>query len=75
MTIDMAVLSVLITLMLAVLAGGFFLGKLTERVHSNRLEIEDNKEDARAYREENREEHKAIVVKLDKIIVNGGGKA
>ena len=75
MTIDIAVLGLLITLLLAVLAGGFFLGKLTEKVSSNRKEIEDNKAEAIAYRKENREEHKAMVVKLDRIIMNGGSKA
>ena len=71
MTIDLALLSVLITLILAVLAGGFFLGKLTERVRSNRLEIEENKKDAIDYRKENREEHKVIVERLDKLILEG----
>ena len=71
MTIDLALLSVLITLILAVLAGGFFLGKLTERVRSNRLEIEQNKDEAKAYRLENREEHKVIVERLDKLILEG----
>ena len=75
MTIDMALLSVLITLILAVLAGGYFLGKLTERVHSNRLEIDENKREAIAYRKENREEHAVIVSRLDRLISNGGGQA
>ena len=71
MTIDLALLSVLITLIMAVLVGGFFMGKLTERVRSNRLEIEQNKDEAKAYRLENREEHKVIVERLDKLILEG----
>ena len=74
MTIDMALLSVVITLIMAVLAGGYFLGKLTERVHSNRLEIGDNKKELVAYRKENREEHAVIVARLDRLITNGGCK-
>jgi len=75
MTIDLAMLALLISLILAVLAGGVFIGRLSEKVRSNRLEIDANKEEAKAYRLENREEHKTIAVKLDRIIMNGGSKA
>ena len=75
MTIDLALLALLISLILAVLAGGVFIGRLSEKVRSNRLEIEEEKADNRAERKENREEHKAIVSRLDKLIMNGGGKA
>ena len=71
MTIDVALLGVMISLIMAVLAGGYFMGKLTERVRSNRLEIEENKREAIAYRKENREEHALIVARLDKLITNG----
>ena len=71
MTIDIALLALLISLIMAVLAGGVFIGKLTERVRSNRLEIEQNKDEAKAYRLENREEHKVIVERLDKLILEG----
>ena len=72
MTIDMALLSVLVTLILAVLAGGYFLGKLTERVKGTRIDIDENKREAIAYRKENREEHAVIVARLDKLIMDGG---
>ena len=74
MTIDVALLGILITLIMAVLAGGFYMGRLTEKVRSNRLEIEENKKEAIAYRKENREEHEKIVQRLDRVISNGGGK-
>ena len=74
MTIDLALLAIMISLILAVLAGGVFIGRLSEKVKSNRLEIEENKADAKAERRENREEHKTIVARLDKLITNGGGK-
>ncbi len=75
MTIDVAVLAVGISLILAVLAGGVFIGRLSEKVRSNRFEIEEQKKVASRYREENREEHKTIVARLDRLIMNGGSKA
>ena len=48
MTIDLALLALLISLILAVLTGGVFIGRLSEKVRSNRLEIEENKVDAKA---------------------------
>ncbi len=74
MTIDLALLALLISLILAVLTGGVFIGRLSEKVRSNRLEIEGNKADAKAERKENREEHRTIVARLDKLIMNGGSK-
>ena len=74
MTIDLALLALLISLILAVLTGGVFIGRLSEKVRSNRLKIEGNKADAKAERKENREEHRTIVARLDKLIMNGGSK-
>jgi len=75
MTIDVALLGVLISLIFAVLIGGVFIGRLSEKVASNRREIGQQQKNIDAYREENREEHKGIVARLDKLIMNGGGKA
>ena len=71
MTIDLALLSVGISLIMAMLAGGVVIGRALEKIKSNRLEIEENKKDAIDYRKENREEHKVIVERLDKLILEG----
>ena len=78
MNIDIALLGVLISLILAVLVSGVFIGRLSEKVRGNRIDINENKDEAKdeanVYRKENREEHKAIADRLDKLIMNGGGK-
>ncbi len=61
MAIDVALLGGFITLLLAVLAGGFYLGRLSEKVRNNRFDIEDAKEREKEYRKENREEHLTIM--------------
>lgn len=68
MTLDTTILAVLITLIMAVLAGGVWAGKMSEKIKGNRYDIEDQKEDMKSYRLENGEEHKAIILRLDKII-------
>ena len=73
MTIDTAVLGVLVSLIFSVLGGGYFLGRLTERVKSNRMEIEENKKDAAEYKKENKEAHADRNRKLDKLLLNGKG--
>lgn len=71
MGIEVAVLSVMIALILAVISLGYWAGKLTERVGNNRYDIEEHKKESAQARIENREDHLQII----KLIKNGGKDA
>ncbi len=75
MTSDFALLGMVITLLLAVIALGFWAGRTTEKIRNNRFDIEEQKEDFKTYQNYNREEHKSMIVKLDTIITNGSKHA
>ena len=71
MGVEVALLSVLIALILAVISLGFWAGKITERVGNNRYDISQQREDSKVYQNYNREEHKDMSEKLDLILTNG----
>ena len=71
MGIEVAMLSVLIALILAIISLGYWAGKMSERVGNNRYDIEQQKVDFKTYQNYNRDEHKSILSKLDTIITNG----
>jgi len=75
MTIDTTILALLISLILAVLAGGVWVGRMSEKIRGNRFDIEGNKDKLEIYRKENKDEHAAMIVKLDRLITNGGRKS
>ena len=74
MTIEVAMVALLVSLIMSVLGGGVWLGKLSEKVRHNRYNIEDQKSNMETYRKENREEHQAIISRLDTIITNGNSR-
>ena len=64
MSIDITILAIMISLILAIIGGGVWIGKITERVGNNRFDIEQQRTD-------NKEEHKEMNSKLDRILQNG----
>jgi len=75
MAIDTALLGIMISLIISVVIGSVWVGKLSERVRNNRFDIETHRTEQKEYQTENKEEHQKIIVRLDRIITNGGGKA
>ena len=71
MTIDMALVVLLISLILSVLAGGVFIGRLSEKVKHNRADINYHQEEVKEALKENEEEHRAIINKLDAALLRG----
>lgn len=71
MTIETGILGVLISLILAVLAGGIWLGRLAERVRNNKDDILDSKQIVKEFQVENKKEHRDMITRLDKILRNG----
>ena len=75
MAIDTALLGILISLLVSVIIGSVWIGKMSEKVQNNRTDIEAHRIEQKEYQSENKEEHKTIIARLDKLISNGGGKA
>jgi len=74
MGIDTALLGIVISLIVSVVIGSVWVGKMSEKIRNNRTDIEVHKMEQKEYQRENKEEHKVIISRLDTIIMNGGGK-
>ncbi len=68
MTIDITILAILISLIISILAGGAWLGRMWEKIKSNRRDIDENKDDVKTYQRENADQHRVIISRLDRII-------
>ena len=71
MQIDAAMIGVVVTVLLALIGMAYGYGILTQKVKSNRCDIADIWKEFKSYQIDNRQDHKEIFVKLDKIISNG----
>jgi len=71
MQVDVAMVAILVTVFLAIIAVAFGYGVLTQKVKSNRIDINNVHEEFQTYRKENKQEHHEINSKLDTIIRNG----
>ena len=74
MDIDTTVLAILIVVLLSILSGGVWLGRMSEKVRNNRHDLEEEKEmrreEAQTFRQDNRQEHKDMMVRIDKALSN-----
>lgn len=67
MPVDVTVLALLITLVLAIIGIGIGAGKIAERVAHNRKDIDENLTDLKTFIQENKDDHKDIIKRLDVI--------
>lgn len=76
MTIDTAMLGIIITLLMGMLAGGVYVGRLSEKVKGNRTDIDAVKKEAHEDRERNSAEHSRLYEKLETLaqLVRNGGR-
>jgi len=76
MTIDTAMLGIIITLLMGMLAGGVYVGRLSEKVKGNRSDIDADKKEAHEDRERNSAEHSRLYEKLETLaqLVRNGGR-
>ena len=69
--LNVSLFGVIVTVLLALLALAYGYGVLTQKVKSNRYDINKIANEFKDYQRENKNDHQAINLKLDTIIRNG----
>lgn len=71
MVIEPTIIALFVPLIVALVAGGIWVGKISERVGNNRYDITGLGNSFREYQKSNQAEHMTIIARLDKILTNG----
>jgi len=69
--LNASLFGIIVTVLLALLALAYGYGVLTQKVKSNRYDINKIANEFKDYQQENKNDHQAIGLKLDTIIRNG----